>query len=79
MSHFEIHVIIKVPFHITVPIIPEFLYTIRHQYDTTIAPPPTTTTTTTRAPQTPWGYNETYYDVDPAIGKVVRNRLVAEN
>ena len=50
----------------TVPIIPEFLYDVRHQYDTTPIPAPTTTTQTT-TPRTPFGYNETYYDVDPAI------------
>ena len=50
----------------TVPIIPEFLYDVRHQYDTTPMAPPTTTTTST-TPQTPFGYNDTYYDVDPAI------------
>eukprot|EP00093_Oithona_nana_P013395 13395.XXX_540865_544646_1 [CDS] Oithona nana genome sequencing. len=49
-----------------VPIIPEFLYDVRHQYDTTPIPAPTTTTQTT-TPRTPFGYNETYYDVDPAI------------
>lgn len=46
-----------------VPIIPEFLYAIRHQHDRFTTPRITTTTTTT--PQTPFGFNETYYG-DPA-------------
>jgi len=48
---------------IVVPIIPEFLYQIRHQHDRFTTPKITTTTTTT--PQTPFGFNETYYP-DPA-------------
>ena len=56
-------------FFATVPIIPEFLYDVRHQYDTTPMTPPTLRSTTTMTSlRTPFGYNETYYDVDPAIG-----------
>jgi len=46
-----------------VPIIPEFLYAIRHQHDRFTTPRITSTTTTT--PQTPFGFNESYYG-DPA-------------
>ena len=53
----------KHTFPVAVPIIPEFLYQIRHQHDRFTTPKITTTTTTT--PQTPFGFNETYYP-DPA-------------
>ena len=42
----------------SVPIIPEFLYAIRHQNDRFTTPPPTTTT---HKLQTPFGYNDTLY------------------
>jgi len=51
---------------IVVPIIPEFLYSIRHQHDHFTTPRiRITTTTTTTTPQTPFGFNETFYG-DPA-------------
>ena len=56
---------------LSVPIIPEFLYNIRHRNDlTTWTPPlrsttPRTTTPTTTDTVTPFGFNETYYDLDP--------------
>jgi len=46
-----------------VPIIPEFLYAIRHQHDRFTTPRVTSSTTTTL--QTPFAFNETYYG-DPA-------------
>jgi len=46
-----------------VPIIPEFLYAIRHQHDRFTTPRITSTTTTTL--RTPFAFNETYYG-DPA-------------
>ena len=49
---------------VAVPIIPEFLYAIRHQHDRFTTPRITSTTTT--SPQTPFGFNETYYG-DPAV------------
>jgi DHA1 family solute carrier family 18 vesicular amine transporter 1/2 len=50
---------------IVVPIIPEFLYSIRHQHDHFTTPRHRITTTTTTTPQTPFGFNETNYG-DPA-------------
>merc|ERR1712051_1093314 len=50
---------------IVVPIIPEFLYSIRHQHDHFTTPRHRITTTTTTPPQTPFGFNETNYG-DPA-------------
>ena len=47
----------------SVPIIPEFLYAIRHQHDRFTTPRITSTTTTTL--RTPFAFNETYYG-DPA-------------
>jgi hypothetical protein len=49
----------------SVPIIPEFLYSIRHQHDHFTTPRIRITTTTTTTPQTPFGFNETNYG-DPA-------------
>ena len=50
----------------SVPIIPEFLYTIRHQYDTTISTTTTTTTTTTTFSTSTFNstYEETTVDYD---------------
>ena len=52
-------------FFFSVPIIPEFLYSIRHQHDHFTTPRIRITTTTTTTPQTPFGFNETFYG-DPA-------------
>ena len=49
----------------SVPIIPEFLYTIRHQNDRFTTPRTTPTTTTTSTPLTPFAFNDTLYDLDP--------------
>lgn len=47
---------------LAVPIIPEFLYTIRHQNDRFTTPPSARrTTTTTTTLQTPYGFNDTDY------------------
>ena len=62
---YQVYVRFYLPFcSLAVPIIPEFLYAIRHQHDRFTTPRITSTTTT--SPQTPFGFNETYYG-DPAV------------
>ena len=65
--------------YFSVPIIPEFLYSIRHQHDHFTTPRIRITTTITTTPQTPFGFNETNYG-DPAapfdfIGNTVSVKL----